>query len=260
MKELNKLTIVSLVQLAFMILVAWLLPRSWQMLLWIVLIACFALYIKVSPLQSLAITLTIVLGFGFLLVGHAWVSSLSATDQAVGVVQHLSVSGCLVCTWLQVTVIKNFCRSYTALEAENRKLRKYEETNVLTESELFYQFRILHTAMKRKNEMGWIVFYAVHGPDYAVPALMSVVSQACLRGTRAFFDLVGRVSDTVLAVVLQTVDEPKCRLVVDRINKLMNEQLCLDSDCLIVSAYPIPDDWSEAERLILEKGRSLGRT
>lgn len=163
----------------------------------------------------------VVLATGLSIGWMAWGWKWPLIEQVRGIAIHFLMSVGLVCLWLQVLIAKHVVRDIIALRRQIKDLQRYEESRILSLNELLNRLEMLMTILRRKRRPAHVIFLDLNVPDFALKTVADEVGRLCLSGVRQNYDLVGRLSERTIAVVLYDADEQVAGIVRQRIQRKM---------------------------------------
>jgi GGDEF domain-containing protein len=200
------------------------------------------------PLPGFSLLVAAVSALGFVYVSRAWVMHWSVLAQANGIAVHLIVTVLLVAIWVNAILLRRMHAEYRAVQRELQEFLKYEDVpGLLTANELRYRLEDLSVGARRRREHGWLMVVRLHpeGRRYIVRPAMDKIAAACVQSVRNKFDVVGRISENEIGVVLQNADRTGAAVVQERIRGKLEQvfqQPLLDG--IDITVLHIVDDWS----------------
>lgn len=207
----------------------------------------------VRPLLGFALIVTEVLGLGFLATGAAFWETWSRELQLASIGKITLYMFVIGVTWLLILQLKRVIRIAEEAEGLITQLKKYEEEiGVLTLNEFLYRAEIALVSMRRRGEKGFIIRVSIDPKDktYALRALYDGFSHTALQSIRKNYDLVGKVSDTELIILLQNTNAEGCSIVTNRFRNKLQETIRVPGDMYRIEVQALPDEWAEAYKLI----------
>lgn len=220
----------------------------------ILLITYFALYF-VKPLFGFIIIVSEALLAGFITTGAGF-HKLWTLFQQVELIKRLSIFNAAVgVIWLTIVELKEILEQVKEISQLLKKLAKYErEAAVLTLNEFLYQAEHLHTAMQRRSETGFFLIITIRPGNrrFALPTLFSTISHAAVLATRKKYDLVAKLSEEKLIIMLQNTGSNGCQIVVDRLVQLLHRNINIPVDMYWVVATEVPATWRDVAALLAQ--------
>lgn len=158
-------------------------------------------------------------------------------------------------TWLMVLQLKNVIQVTDDVEKLLVQLKKYEEDiKVLTLNEFVYRAETMFVAMRRRGETGFLVRISLDpgNKQFAMRTLYQALSQATLMATRSQYDLVGKVSEYELVLMLQNTNHEGTAIVIDRVKKKLDEAINAPPNMYAVEVKPLPSTWAKTHLMITD--------
>lgn len=221
----------------------------------ILLITYFVLYF-VKPLYGFIIIVSEALLAGFITTGLGF-HKLWTLLQQVELIKRLSIFNAAVgVIWLTIVELKKVLEQVKETSQLLKKLAKYEqEAAVLTLNEFLYQAEHLHTAMQRRRETGYFLIIKItHGNKrFALPTLFSTISYAAVLSTRKKYDLVAKLSEEKLIIMLQNTGSNGCQIVMERLVRLLHRNINIPVDMYRVKATEVPAAWRDVASLLSQE-------
>ncbi len=228
---------------------------SHQAMVWagsLLLATAFLLFL-LRPLFGFAIIVAEILGLGFYYTTIAFVDQWDKQLQIETIVRILLFMVTLGITWLAILQIKNTAIEMGQMAASLARLRKYdEEAKVLTLHEFLYQAETVLIAMNRRNEKGFLIKIIIKPgvKVFALKTLYEHFSQVALRSTRDKYDLVGKVSENELVILLQNTFQEGSTIVLERFKKNLRQTVNVPEGMYDIQIQLFPDNWPDAQQAI----------
>jgi hypothetical protein len=209
-------------------------------------------YNVLKPLGSFALLVSIVIGLGFLFSGSAWVLNWDNGIQIEAIGTHILLALLLGSLWVQVYLAKKYKTDYLILHSKVLELMKYEDQQkLLTYNELSSRLKVLYTGLQRRKEQGYIIIVEIKLQDkeFGLKTIYRIVSEAAIESIRNDYDLVGKLTDHKIVIVLQNTDEVGLDIVNNRFKeKLQNGNVPLEY--INISSQQMVEEWYELENML----------
>jgi GGDEF domain-containing protein len=266
MKRSVSVAVLTLIQLILVVWLAMLVPVG---VVWLVLAAAallYGLFLLLSPLRSFALLVAIILVHAFAAVAEGWKFGWDVGTQFQSIVLQLVVLGIAAASWAQATELRRWARLYEEAERQVAALRKMDEAvSVLSANEFKDRLKAIVVSLRRRNEPGVIIFVSVPphvvgfgGRRYTPEAVLQVIGETALASVRDQFDIVGRISSSTIAIVLQRCDREGAQRALRRFHWLLLQQRRLRADVVMswvrVENLSVFQGWSAVEALLEEFG------
>jgi GGDEF domain-containing protein len=266
MKRSVSIAGLTLIQL---ILVVWLVMLVPVGVVWLVLAGLallYGLFLLLSPLRSFALLVAIILVHAFAAVAEGWKFGWDLVTQFQSIVFQLVVLGITAASWAQATELRKWARSYEEAQRQVAALRKTDEAvSVLSANEFKDRLKAIVVSLRRRNEPGVVIFVSIPsrvigfgGRRYTPEAVLQLVGETALASVRDQFDIVGRISHSTIAIVLQRCDRVGAPRALQRFHRLLLQQRRLRADVIKswvrVEELPVFQGWSAVEALLEEFG------
>ncbi|MBR8661485.1 GGDEF domain-containing protein [Brevibacillus sp. NL20B1] len=264
MKRSIGIAALTLIQIA---LTVWLVMQVPVSVAWLVLVAAallYGLFLYLSPLGSFTLLVAVILLHAFFAVAQGWKLGWDIGTQSQSIVYQLAVLVLMAASWAQATELRRWARQYEEAQRQIAALRKMDEAvSVLSANEFKDRLKAIMVSLRRRNEPGMIVFVPVPsyvdgfgGQRYTPETVLQVVGEAALKSVRDQFDIVGRISPSTIAIVLQRCDREGAHRMLRRFHRLLHQQRRIRAD-LVMSWVRLEDlfvfqDWSAVEALLEE--------
>lgn len=217
------------------------------------LISTSAALCMMRPLTGFAVIVAELLTIGFLAAAWAYIEVWPQHYQLDVIVKITAFMVSLGITWLMALQLKNILQVTGDVERLLTQLKKYEEDiEVLTFNEFLYRTEPLLVAMRRRGETGFLVRLSLDSRNkhFAMRTLYLALSQAALMATRNKYDLVGKVSEYELVLLLQNTTSEGTAIVIERIKEKLHELINVPPNMYNVDVKPLPDTWAAARQMI----------
>ncbi|PZD96295.1 hypothetical protein DNH61_08855 [Paenibacillus sambharensis] len=211
---------------------------------------CFA-YLK--PLQSFALLVVEMLGTGFWLAFQGYMNEWDSSEQAHAILTNLAFMACVICLWLTVSQLVKYGQAYSEMNEELQELRKYEkDASVLTINEFMYRMESIFVAMRRRKEQGYLLKIKINaaGKEFAKKSVFHAFATAALKSVREQYDLVGKVSDYELVVLLQNTNRDGASIVEERFKAYLHQEVNVPESFYETSLLELPDNWSDTQAIV----------
>mgnify|MGYP000847702632 CR=1 FL=1 len=225
----------------------------------------FLIYISIlfggSLYGFVALTASI-LAIAFGQVYTAWISGSGFQLQAELISKQMLSIAFLILFWVMLSHVVNLTVQNREMKEKLKVLERTDEiTGVLTKGEFIERFKIVFTAMQRRNQSGYFVVLRWAGLDiksrertYYSKSIARIIGQSCLNSIRKQYDLAGAVGNNTLLIVLQNASLEGTQIVIDRIKDNIKKEKNINATILLknvnVQAYPIPTSLDEAINFI----------
>lgn len=206
----------------------------------------YLLLLKVRPLFGFAILVAEFLAIGFVYTGMAFYEQWEKPLQSAVIVKLLLFIATSVLAWLMILFLKNNSSALKKAEQALHLLKKHDENSeVLTLNEFLYRAQTIHTAMKRRNETGYLITVTIHtnGKDFALKTLYEAFSRAALSSVRTQYDIVGRRSNKEILLLLQHSTLEGSKLVVERFKEKLQALATVPVDHYQIDIQQLPANW-----------------
>ena len=205
------------------------------------------------PLLGFALVVVEILALGFFYSGLAFVYSWGQALQIDAIIKTMLYIFLLGLTWLITLQLKKIRRASGETTSLLKQLQKYDDqVQLLTLNEFLYRAEATLIAMRRRQEKGFILRVTIDlkGKHFALKTLYQHFAQAALLSIRNNYDLVGKLSDTDMVLLLQNTNPQGTEIVVQRFTEKVCQTLQLPSDIYRIEVNELPETWEEARLLI----------
>ncbi|NGQ95606.1 hypothetical protein G3578_10620 [Brevibacillus sp. SYP-B805] len=252
----------TLIQLMLVAGLAMLVPMGVVWLVLAVVALLYVLFLRLSPLRSFALLVVLILIHAFGAVIEGWKVGWDVVTQLQSIVLQLVVLGIAAASWAQATELRRWAHSYEEAVRQAAALRKTDEAvSVLSANEFKERLKAIVVALRRRNEPGMVLFVSVPsrvvgfgGRRYTPEAVLQVVGETALAAVRDQFDIVGRISPSTIAIVLQRCDRGGAQRALQRFHWLLLQQRRLRADVVMswvrIEELPVYQGWSQVEALL----------
>jgi hypothetical protein len=219
------------------------------------LVSTAAILCLMRPLPGFALVVSELLAVGFLVTGWSYVQVWPQHSQLSAIIKLTAFMMSLGITWLMVLQLKTVLQVTDDVEKLLIQLKKYEEDGkVLTFNEFVYRAEAMFVAMRRRSESGFLVRISLDpgNQPFALRTLYQALSQAALMATRSKYDLVGKVSEYELVLMLQNTNHEGTAIVLNRVKKKLSEVINEPPNMYTVEVKPLPSTWAKAQLMITE--------
>jgi hypothetical protein len=217
------------------------------------LISTILLLFYLRPLQGFALVVFEILAMGFWLSGQAYLYNWDNYLQISAIIKHITIMLSIIVSWLLIMTFKNLLTDYKQTNEQLSMLKKYvDDIGILTYKEFVYQIEILHTAMRRRRESGFIIVINIDlGKNkFALESIYDVFSKATLSSIRKNYDLAGKKSQNEIIIFLQNTNIDGCNIVVNRFKELLKSKIDISEDLYKINCIELSDKWEEVEQII----------
>lgn len=217
------------------------------------LISTASILCILRPLPGFAVIVAELLAAGFLVTAWSYAEVWPQQSQLNAIVKLAVFMVSLGITWLMVLQLKNILQISGDTEKLLVQLKKYEEdVKVLTLNEFIYRAETTFVAMRRRGETGFLVKISLNpgNKHFALRTLYQALSQAALLATRNKYDLVGKVSEYQLVLMLQNTNHEGTAIVLDRVKRKLSEVINEPPDMYAVEINPLPGTWAKTQMMI----------
>jgi GGDEF domain-containing protein len=264
MKRSVSIAGLSLLQL---ILVGWLAMLVPVGVVWIVLAVTallYGLFLLLSPLRSFAVLVAVILVHAFVAVAKGWHFGWDVVTQFQSIVLQLVVLGIAAASWAQATELRKWAHAYEEAQRQVAALRKMDEAvSVLSANEFKDRLKAIVVSLHRRKEPGAVIMLSVPSRvigfgnrRYTPETVLQLVGETALAVVRDQFDIVGRISPSTIAIVLQRCDRAGAQRALRRFHLLLLQQRRLRADVVMswvrVEELPVNLGWSSVEALLEE--------
>lgn len=219
------------------------------------LVSTAAILCLMKPLPGFALIVSELLAVGFFVTGWSYVQMWPQSSQLSAIIKLTAFMVSLGITWLMVLQLKTVLQVTDDSEKLLIQLKKYEEDGkVLTVNEFIYRSEAMFVAMRRRNETGFLVRISLEpgNKPFAMRTLYQALTQAALMATRSKYDLVGKVSEHELILMLQNTNHEGTTIVLNRVKKKLSEVINEPPNMYAVEVKPLPSTWIKAQLMITE--------
>ncbi len=266
MKRSVSVAVLTLIQLMLAVWLAMLVPVG---VAWLVLAAAallYGLFLFLSPLRSFTLLVAVILLHAFSAVAQGWKFGWNVGTQFQSIVLQLVVLGLAAASWAQAAELRRWARQYEEAQRQIAALRKMDEAvSVLSANEFKDRLKAIVVSLRRRNEPGVIIFVSIPshvvgfgGRRYTPEAVLQVVGETALASVRDQFDIVGRISPSTIAIVLQRCDREGAHRALRRFHWLLLRQRRLRADAVMswvcVEDLSVFQGWPAVEALLEEFG------
>ncbi|GBG57740.1 dGTP triphosphohydrolase [Sporomusaceae bacterium FL31] len=206
----------------------------------------YLLLLKVRPILGFAILVAEILATGFVYTGMAFYEQWEKSLQSAVIVKLLLFMVTTGLAWLMILFLKNTSSKLKKADQALLKLKKYEESSgILTLNEFLYRAEAIHTAMKRRNETGYLITITIvpQGKDFALKTLHEAFSRAALMAVRTQYDIVGKRSANELLLLLQHATLDGSKLVVIRFKEKLQAIVQVPVNLYQIDIQQLPANW-----------------
>ncbi|GEO26661.1 hypothetical protein AAC03nite_24460 [Alicyclobacillus acidoterrestris] len=254
---MNRLSFIGLyaIQLAIILLLAVLYPTKIFIFLGLIAVAFAVMSYYAKPMYGFIALSTGIACVGFLFVLISWIAPTGLELQALFIAKHMAITVLYTTTWLTATFTRRMVLQYRQAIERVQRLEKYTMTQgVLTVNEFQYRLDDVYTGARRRGEGAYVLFLRVVNDQRSfqlVDTLVAQLERAALQSVRSKFDIVGKLADDTIGLVLQNTDARGVSIVTDRFFHLLSEQLnAKATEMLEISSYHLIDQWGEIVRLL----------
>lgn len=200
--------------------------------------------------------LSMVLLFGFFLTGWSLFFQ-TAPPQTELIIQHILFTIFVISSWLFFSQTRSLVQLNSELYKQVEFLKKFEPvTKLLTNTEFENRVEILLTALKRRNEAGYLVHLVPNNQIYANAALINSLGQIILKSVRENYDLVTRNRDGSFTMFLQKTDDSGVQIILKRIHTNSKEIITQpNSPYSVYSSELINYEYTKTLNSLFEKRR-----
>jgi GGDEF domain-containing protein len=268
MKRSVSIAGLSLIQLTLVVWLAMLVPVGVVWLVLAIMALLYGLFLLLSPLRSFALLVAIILVHAFVAVAKGWNLGWDVVTQFQSIVLQLVVLGIAAASWAQATELRKWARAYEEAQRQVVALRKMDEAvSVLSANEFKDRLKAILVSLRRRKEPGVVIVVSIPsrvigfgGRRYTPEAVLQLVGETALAVVRDQFDIVGRISPSTIAIVLQRCDQAGAQRALQRFRLLLIQQRRLRADVVMswvrVVELPVFQGWSAVEALLEECGEN----
>ncbi|HWR39913.1 MAG TPA: hypothetical protein VN611_10470 [Patescibacteria group bacterium] len=202
------------------------------------------------PLFGFAVLVTEILSLGFFYTYLGFINGWSMVTQSEKIIKLVVFILTLGITWLLILQIKTIVDKLSQAEILVNRYKKYEdEAEILTLNEFLYRGELLHIAMKRRGENGYILRIRIipGRKSFAMQTLFENFSRAAVRTIRENYDLIGKISDNELAVFLQNTHADGVKIVTERFVKNLNAIINVPAYIYEIQVSDIGEKWQDVQ-------------
>ncbi len=252
-----------------LILVVWLVslvPVGAGWLVLAVLALVYGLFLLLSPLRSFALFVAVVLGQAFYAIAEGSKFGWDIKEQFQWIVLQLVVLGIAGASWAQATELRKWARLYDEAQRQLATLRKTDRAvSVLSANEFKDRLKAIVVSLRRRNEPGAVILVSVPprvvgfgGRHYTPEAVLQWIGETALASVRDQFDIVGRISRSTLAIVLQRCDREGASRALRRFHRQLLQKRRLRAEVVMswvhVEELPVIQGWTAVEAMLEEAG------
>lgn len=206
------------------------LTEGYTLMLYIFVFAIsVVLFSFVSSNNGFVFFLVLTIGIGIYHTGVAFYTKASNLNQMGMILSYFVVIVGIALLWLLFYLIKSVQKEHHHMQKKVETLEKFEKNeHVFTKTEFLARTTLLYTGMRRRGEQGYLLMLELDGEKkYIQSSLFHTMSQQALQSIRQEYDLVGKLSEHTLAILLQNTNEEGMKVVLTRLEENMKKELDL---------------------------------
>lgn len=157
----------------------------------------------------------------FYLFYQAWLYLWSTSDQWEYIITHFLMAANFFIVYISTHLLKKVIHENKELTERVRTLEQYiGESKLLTRQEFERRQALLTTAMNRRNETGFIIYFDFTSfSKYTKESVMDRVASLLVETVRTDFDLAAEYDNSTLVVLLQNTNEAGADIVMNRLQQ-----------------------------------------
>lgn len=220
-----------------------------------IIVSLAILFLFLRPLQSFAVLVIQMLGAGFWLAIQGYINQWGSLLQLEAILKNLTFMSSVICLWMTVAQLIKYGQEYTKMREELHLLQKFEDgVAILTMNEFMYRMETIFIAMRRRTEKGYLLKIKINtfNKEFAIKSLYDSFVNASLKSVRDKYDLVGKMSNSEIVIMLQNTNVEGALVVENRFRNFLQDELTIDSDLFSSELIELPDEWSSTQSIVLK--------
>ncbi|WP_242215154.1 dGTP triphosphohydrolase [Bacillus cereus group sp. BfR-BA-01383] len=167
----------------------------------------------------------------FYLFYQAWLYLWSTSDQWEYIITHFLMAANFFIVYISTHLLKKVIHENKELTERVRTLEQYiGESKLLTRQEFERRQALLTTAMDRRNETGFIIYFDLTSfSKYTKESVMDRVASLLVETVRTDFDLAAEYDNSTLVILLQNTNEAGADIVINRLQPKMEKWLSAEA-------------------------------
>ncbi|MDM5236822.1 dGTP triphosphohydrolase [Bacillus cereus] len=167
----------------------------------------------------------------FYLFYQAWLYLWSTSDQWEYIITHFLMAANFFIVYISTHLLKKVIHENKELTERVRTLEQYiGESKLLTRQEFERRQALLTTAMNRRNETGFIIYFDFTSfSKYTKESVMDRVASLLVETVRTDFDLAAEYDNSTLVVLLQNTNEAGADIVMNRLQQKTEKWLAAEA-------------------------------
>lgn len=167
----------------------------------------------------------------FYLFYQAWLYLWSTSEQWEYIITHFLMAANFFIVYISTHLLKKVIHENKELTERVRTLEQYiGESKLLTRQEFERRQALLTTAMNRRNETGFIIYFDFASfSKYTKESVMDRVASLLVETVRTDFDLAAEYDNSTLVILLQNTNEAGANIVMNRLQLTMEKWLAAEA-------------------------------
>lgn len=193
---------------------------------------------------SFLLMLIEILGIGFYNTFTVFSFNLSKINQFSAILEITLFIVCIATLWLIFHMLKGLKEEQVELKNRVEQLKKYESNiEIFTKYEFLSIAKFIYTGMKRRKEKGFLLTLIVNKDNHHVQeSVFHSLAKIILDSVRTNYDLVGKLSDDSIIILLQNTDESGCNTVIQRFENNLGKILNLEKKPYLIEIQELNDE------------------